>query len=137
MILVKAGVITNGQLDDALREQRSAWNRHLGALLVDLGYASEEVIAQTLAAQTGLPYEHLSPDRIERAAAKLVSAQIAQHHTCMPVRLEGERIVVAMANPLDLVAQEDLRLASGMEVDVVVSTATAIRNTLRRIHLRD
>lgn len=134
LILVKAGVITHVQLDDALREQRSAWNRHLGALLVDLGYVSEEVIAQTLAAQVRVPYLHIHADRLDRTVTRLVNPQMAQHHTCVPVRLDGQRLVVAMANPLDLIAQEDLRLATGLEIEVHVATATAIKNAIRRVY---
>lgn len=134
MILVRAGIISAAQLEDALREQRSAWNRHLGALLVELGYASEEDIAQTLAAQLHLPFERINLDTVEVLAVRCVSAQLAQHHTCVPLRRKGEKLIVAMANPHDLIAQEDLRLATSLEIEPVVATATAIRAALRRVH---
>jgi hypothetical protein len=132
MILVKAGVISASQLEDALREQRSAWNRHLGALLVDLGYASEADIAQTLAAQMRVPYIDIPVEGPEAAALRLVSPNLCQHHTCVPLRFEGNRLVVAMANPIDLIAQEDVRLATGLEIEVVVATASSIRAVIQR-----
>lgn len=136
MILVKAGVISTLQLEDALREQRSAWNRHLGVLLVELGYASEADIAQTLAAQMRVTYVDIPVDGPDPAAMRLVSAHLCQHHTCVPLRIKGERLVVAMANPIDLIAQEDLRLATGMEIEVVVATASSIRGAIHRNQLR-
>lgn len=132
MILVKAGVISANQLEDALREQRSAWNRHLGALLVDLGYASEADIAQTLAAQMRVPYIDIPVEGPEASALRLVSPNLCQHHTCVPLRIEGNRLVVAMANPIDLIAQEDVRLATGLEIEVVVATASSIRAAIHR-----
>lgn len=130
-ILVNAGVINESQLEAALREQRSAWNRHLGAILVDLGYADEERIGQALAAQTRLPFIYLEKERPEPYAIKVINGKLAQHHTSLPLRVQGRELTVAMANPLDLVALEDLRIASGLEIEPVVASARAIRARLR------
>ncbi len=130
-ILLSAGLITPVQLETALREQRSAWHRHIGAILVDLGFTNEGAIAQALAAQTGLPYMELEDDEISLHAIGLVSGQLAQHHTCIPVRVTNDTLIVAMANPLDLVALDDLRLAANRKVEPVVASASRIRLAIR------
>jgi len=134
MILVKAGVITSDQLEAALREQRGSWHRHIGAILIDLGFADEITIAQALAAQTKLPFVRLGNERIDRNAAGLLSRQMAHHHTSMPLREELGKLVVAMANPLDLVALEDIQLATNRPVSPVVASITDLRNTIREFY---
>jgi len=130
-ILIEAGVITRPQLEHALREQRSSWNRHLGAILVELGFANEETIAQALAAQSRLTFVRLSEQEINRSAIRMVPERLAELHTCMPLRLYGNTLRVAMANPYDLIAIEDLRLAANRRIDPVVATAGDIRAAVR------
>lgn len=134
-ILLDAGVIKTDQLIIALHEQNSSWRRHLGSILVDLGFATEENIAQALAAQLALPYVDLRMDPPSDAALGLISRQLAIHHTCIPVRVTSESLTVAMANPLDLVSMDDLRLAAGRNVMPVVATAGQIRQTIREHYL--
>lgn len=98
-ILVSAGVITDVQLDAALREQQSSWNRHLGSVLVDLGFVNEDTVAQTLAAQIGMPYVRLMHEHPAAEAIALLSKSLAYHHSCVPLRFEKDQLVVAMANP--------------------------------------
>lgn len=134
-ILLDAGVIKTDQLMIALHEQNSSWRRHLGSILVDLGFATEENIAQALAAQLALPYNDLRLDPPSDAALGLVSRQLAIHHTCIPVRVTSDALTVAMANPLDLVSMDDLRLAAGRTVMPVVATASQIRQAIREYYL--
>jgi hypothetical protein len=134
-ILVSAGVITDVQLDSALREQQSSWNRHLGSVLVDLGYVNEDTVAQTLAAQVGMPYVRLMHERPATEAIALLSKSLAYHHSCVPLRFEKDCLVVAMANPLDLVAIDDLELATRRTIKPVVAAMSEIKTALRE-HFR-
>jgi len=134
MILVRAGIINADQLEAALREQRSSWHRHIGAILIDLGFADEITIAQALAAQTKLPFVRLGNERIDRNAVKLLSRQMAHHHSSIPLREEMGKLVVAMANPLDLVALEDIQLATNRSIRPVVASVSDLRNTLREFY---
>ena len=134
-ILVSAGVITDDQLDSALREQQSSWNRHLGSVLVDLGYVNEDTVAQTLAAQIGMPYVRLMHERPAPEAIALLSKSLAYHHSCVPLRFEKDSLVVAMANPLDLVAIDDLELATRRTIKPVVAAMSEIKAALRE-HFR-
>jgi predicted nuclease with TOPRIM domain len=134
LILVKAGVITTEQLEAALSQQRNAWNRHLGAILVDLGFVEDEAVAQAIAAQTRVDFVRLSDQRIDREAASLVSRKMALHHMALPIAFMMNDLVVAMANPLDLVALEDLKLATGRPVHAVVATTKDLQKTIDRIY---
>jgi len=134
LILLKAGVITTEQLEAALSQQRNAWNRHLGAILVDLGFVEDESVAQAIAAQTRVDFVRLSDQRIDREAASLVSRKMALHHMALPISFMMNDLVVAMANPLDLVALEDLKLATGRPVHAVVATTKDIQKTIDRIY---
>ena len=111
-ILCHAGLITQRQLENALDHQQKGRRKPLGSLLVDLGYTTEVAIAQTVAAQLDLPYVVLSRERIRNGAAGLVPLRMARRHAAMPIDYSDHSLVVAMANPLDLVALEDLHKAS-------------------------
>lgn len=134
-ILVSAGVIDDNQLDTALREQQSSWNRHLGSVLVDLGFVSEDTVAQTLAAQIGMPYVRLVHEHPSAEVTALLSKSLAYHHSCVPLRFEKDQLVVAMANPLDLVAIDDLELATRRTIKPVVASMGEIKAALRE-HFR-
>jgi hypothetical protein len=130
-ILLEAGIISEQQLDRALREQRSSWNRHLGAVLVELGFAKEETIARALAVQSRFPFVELTKEKITRQAVRLIPERLAQLHTCMPLYVYGNALRVAVANPYDLIALEDLRLAASRRIDPVVATARDIREAIQ------
>lgn len=136
MILVRSGVISQDQLETALREQRSSWHRHIGAILIDLGFADEISIARALAAQTKLPFVRLGNERIDRAAVALLSRQMAHHHSSIPIREELGKLVVAMANPLDLVALEDIQIATNRPLSPVVASVSDLRSALREFYDR-
>ena len=111
-ILCHAGLITPRQLENALDHQQKGRRKPLGSLLVDLGYTTEVAIAQTVAAQLDLPYVVLARERIRSGAAALVPLRMARRHAAFPIDYSDHSLVVAMANPLDLVALEDLHKAS-------------------------
>lgn len=134
-ILVDAGIIKEEHLEIALYEQQSSWRRHLGAILVDLGFATEENIAHALAAQLALPFVDLRKEQMSENALALVGRNLAIHHTCFPLRLSKEGLRLAIANPLDLVALDDLRLAAGCAILPVVATAGQIKQAIRENYL--
>jgi DNA repair exonuclease SbcCD ATPase subunit len=125
-ILVESGLLNTQQLDEVLREQAQDPRRRLGALVVERGYTSEHVIARILAAQLRLPFSDLRDEDIDPAAPALLGAHLARLHHCVPMRQENDRLILAMVNPLDLIAIEDVELATGCRVDPVVATPAAI-----------
>ena len=133
-ILLEAGVITQSQLDEALALQSEEPQRTLGEILVEHGAASEEVVAQALAAQHRVLFVRLDPGTVEPAAASLISARIASHHRCVPVRASEESLVLAMVDPLNLIAIEDVERASHKAVRPVMATHSDIDAAIERLY---
>lgn len=125
-ILTSAGVISDRQLENALKHQKDGRRQALGTLLVDLGYSNESAIAQALAAQLALPYVNLDGEFITAGAVETIPAHIARRHACFPISDNGHVLRVAMANPLDLIALEDLHIASGKHIRPCVAARSDI-----------
>lgn len=130
-VLCEAGVITQAQLDDALAEQRRRPHARLGSVLVELGYAGAEVIARVVASQLDIPYVRLAEERIDRSLAERLPQRLAEMHVCFPVRIEGDELVVAMSNPFDLVAIDDIEKAVGRRVTAAAATEDDIRDAIK------
>lgn len=130
-ILMNAGLITKRQLKNALAHQQDGRRKPLGVLLVDLGYTSEQAIAQTVAAQLALPYVVLARETIREGAVALVPLRVARLHSCFPLNYNDHALTVAMANPLDLVALEDLHKVSEKHIRPCVASREDIVRHIR------
>ena len=133
-ILVDAGTISQEQLEETLEEQRRSPQRHIGEILIENQYASEDSVAQALAVQCSLPFVRIKPESIDRASAALISKRLATQRRCVPISSTGESIVVAMFNPLDLIAIEDVERATSRRVDPVVATYNDIMGALGAVY---
>lgn len=133
-ILVEADIITNAQLEEAIRIQAADPKRRMGAILVEQGYTTEEAVGATLAAQLRTRFV----DNLEREmtpdAMRMVPQTVAVKHRCVPLVFEGGTLTVAMANPLDLIALEDLQHATGAHIEAVVGTNSAIDRVIAKYY---
>lgn len=121
-LLMRAGIITDRQLTDAL-EVHNATGSPLGRVLVDLGYATQGAILSVMAAQIGIEYVDFSERRPEPNAVALVPRDLAERYTLMPVAItEAGELVVAMADPQNVLALDDLRIITGYEIKPAIST---------------
>ncbi len=102
----------------------------IGQVLVDLGYATEEMIAQALTAQYGFPYLPLENYELDHDIVKIVPKNVALQFCLIPIDRIGNNLTIAMSNPLNSLAIEDIELVSGLYVQVFVSTATDISNAI-------
>jgi type IV pilus assembly protein PilB len=100
---------------------------------VDRGILSEIQVASARAAQAGLPFVELVDYPIDRAALALVPAALCRRHEVLPLAVAGNTITVAMADPGDVFALDDIRAASRMRVIVVVAEPTDLRNAMNRL----
>lgn len=122
LLLVRAGIITERQLNDAL-EVHKATGSPLGRVLVDLGYASQGAILSVMARQIGIPYVDFSQQKPDPAAVAVVPKELANRYTLMPVEFDEEgRLLVAMADPHNVLALDDLRIITGYEIKPGIST---------------
>ena len=129
-LLVDAGLITAAQLQQALQAQRQTGER-LGRVLVSLGFVTEQDILNTLEMQLGIPQITLS-DRLNIPLIRSLPETLLRRHRVVPVKQESDRLMIAMSDPLNVVAIDDLRLATGLEIDPVLAREKEIDDALQK-----
>ncbi|HNT86682.1 MAG TPA: hypothetical protein PKL84_02360, partial [Candidatus Hydrogenedentes bacterium] len=129
-ILVDLGVLTHDQLMEILDEQIADPQRRFGALVVERGHTDEELVARILAAQSRLPFVRLSEIDIDTKVLGKITPQLARTRRCVPIAIEDDRLRVAMANPLDLIAVEDIEITTKLRVEPVVAMLGEIEAAL-------
>lgn len=117
--LVKIGLIDKETLNKALKIQKSG-RKKLGEILVDMGVADDVVIAKALAVRLKISYGRIDKAGIPEDIIAMIPPELAEKHMVIPLRKKAGRLLVAMANPLDLYALEDLRFYTQMPIDRVV-----------------
>ncbi|NTU71083.1 MAG: Flp pilus assembly complex ATPase component TadA [Coriobacteriia bacterium] len=120
-LLMRAGIVTEKQLNDALEVHR-ATGSPLGRILVDLGYATQGAILSVMAHQIGIEYIDFAEVRPEPAAVCLVSREMASRYILMPIEIRDDHLVVAMADPQNVLALDDLRIITNYEIRPAIST---------------
>jgi type IV pilus assembly protein PilB len=133
-ILVEAGVVSEEEIQEALESQNG---RSLVRTLVELGYAKEEDIAKAIAEATGLPYVKLSDYEVDPAATALIPEEMARRYSMIPIKIEGGNLIVAMADPSNVFAVDDLRIITGYEIKPVVATESEINNVINQFSRMD
>jgi hypothetical protein len=132
-LLLERRIINSKQLNEALEVQRQRGGL-IGEILVELGYAKEEQIAQALTAQYGFPYLPLTNYDIDPEVIKLIPENVAKQYCLIPIDKIGNGLTIAMSNPLNIQAIEDIELVSGCSVQAFVSTTTDIREAIKKYY---
>ncbi len=133
--LVRRGIISQKQLDEAIhKKQTTMSHRKLGEILVRLGYISREHITETLAQQLGLTRINLRETEIPDEVIELVDREIATIYHIVPVRLEGDVLYIATADPTNIELFDDLWRLLGRPVEPLLSTVEHIREALARYY---
>jgi type IV pilus assembly protein PilB len=135
-LLIDEGLLTEAQLDAAVAEQARS-GKPLGRLLIEQGTISEAELVRTLARQVGLEFVDLNDRTIDGSVAALVTESLARRYQAIPVGWEDGKLVVAMADPSNVFAVDDIRALAGAEVRTVVSTASQIIETIERFFRQD
>lgn len=130
-LLVEAGLITKEQLSNALNIQSSeikskGKGRQIGVILVEMGAAEERDVIQTLAYQLNIPFVDLSEAVITPEALKLVPEKLAVKYNLIPLSCDRNKLTLAMSDPLDLRAIDDVRAVSNLNIYPVVSIPNEI-----------
>lgn len=132
-LLIERKIIRTEQLEHALRIQQDKGGL-LGQILVTLGYATEEAIAQALTAQYGFPYLPLKSYSIEEEYLSLVPENVARQYFLVPVDKIGDTLAVAMADPLNSKAVEDIEMLTRCSVQVFVATMSDVAEAIQRYY---
>ncbi len=133
--LLKKKMITEEQLFSALQEQQRGGNEKIGAILVRKGVMSEEDVARVLAEQIGFPYVNFSKITIDGSTLRAITADVAVKYQVIPFRRERDAVDIAMANPLDIAAIDDLqKILGGKRINPHVASPKALKDVIRHYY---
>jgi len=132
-VLVERDLITPEQLDAAIAHQRTS-GRRLGQVLIDLGFTTPDAVLGALTVQLGVVATRLNGYPVSPAAVAALPEKIARKHLAVPLQKIGTTLQVAIASPNDLVALDDLRFASGCQIQTLVALEDEIPAALDRFY---
>src|SRR5438477_2774817 len=124
-LLVKEKVITQEQLEQAIKLQKEASCR-LGTALVKLGFMTDEDVTNFLSKQYGVPAINLSYFEIDPAVVKLVPVETAKRYQILPLSRVGASLTIAMVDPTNVFAMDDIKFMTGFNIEPVVASEAAI-----------
>ncbi|SEU14678.1 GspE/PulE family protein [Paenibacillus sp. NFR01] len=130
-LLVENGIISQEQLEEALVEQRKS-KRKLGDLLITQGYITEQQLIEVLEFQLGIPHVSLFKYQIDPAITQIIPESMAKRYQVLPFMKEGSKLMVAMADPLDYFAIEDLRMSTGFRIEPAISSRDELSRAIAR-----
>ena len=128
-LLVRGGIVSRDQLIQAQEKERDNGSSVIREL-VRLGFTTEDTLTEFLAKQFNIEKVDLNPAEIEDSVFSLVPPQLVQKHQLVPVKLLGSTLTVAMADPTDLVAINEVKFITGYGVRVTLAPPSAIKKTL-------
>ncbi len=128
-LLTKASLITQDQLKEALRVQKDSGGK-LGETLIKLGFVSEEDITECLSQQFGVPSINLQHFEIDASVIKLIPGEVARKYNILPVNKTGATITIAMADPTNVFAMDDIKFMTGYNVEPVVASELGIKSAI-------
>ena len=132
-LLVRNQLISDNQLANAISEQKKEGIR-LGAALVKLGYVQEHDLASFLSKHYGVPSIDLAEFDVDPAIVSLVPSEVAQKYQLVPINRAGATLIVAMADPSNIFAIDDIKFMTGFNVEVVVAAEAAIKDAIDKLY---
>lgn len=130
---MKEKVITQVQLDQALRTQRETGGR-LGSILVKLGFLSDEDVTNFLSRQYGVPAINLNYFEIDAAVVKLVPYETAKRYQILPLSRVGASLTIGMVDPTNVFAMDDIKFMTGYNIEPVVASETSILEAIEKAY---
>ncbi len=128
-LLLESGLINSEQLNYVLQRQK-ATGKKIGEILIDEGIIQEKQMIEVLEFQLGIPHMDLEKYYIDPDIPKLINENLARRHTLIPIRKERDKLIVAMSDPLNIFARDDVNIATGLNVEPVISTKNDIINAI-------
>lgn len=129
--LLEAGLLSEPQLDLALREQRRS-GTYLGQTLVELGFVSEEEITRCLAAENDVEVVSIRGITLDPEMVSLITYEVAREHKAFPLGVRDGLLQVVLADPLDVVAQDDIERRTGYPIEVVTAPEAHVLEVIER-----
>src|SRR6266702_1338415 len=132
-MLIKSGLLTPQKLQEALEYQKTNGGK-LGLNLVKLGFVKEEDITRVLSQQYGVPAINLAKLEIDDTVVKLIPSEVAQKYLIMPVGRTGATLTIAMMDPTNVFAMDDIKFMTGYNVEPVVASEIAILEAVQKYY---
>lgn len=132
-LLIDSGLISQEQLAEALEIQKQSGEK-LGNIIVNQNYVSEPQIMEVLEFQLGIPFVDLNNTKIPSEAQRVIPYNLIRRHNVVPVKIEMNMLYVAMDDPLNFIAIEDLRMASSYEIVPMIASKEAINGTISKLY---
>src|SRR6516225_1909773 len=137
-LLVKERVITPEQLERALKAQKESGGRmRLGSTLVQLGYVSDEEVTNFLSRQYGVPAINLQYFEIDPAVVKLIPEETAKRYQILPLSRVGASLTIAMADPTNVFAMDDIKFMTGFNIEPVVASESSIFEAIEKAYQKE
>ncbi|GGE75790.1 GspE/PulE family protein [Priestia taiwanensis] len=134
-LLVETNLLTEVQLQQALAEKSN--NQKLGDVLLQKGYITEQQLIEVLEFQLGIPHVSLYRYPFDESIFTVISKDFAKRHLVIPLKKEGSKLYVAMADPMDYFAINDLRLATGFQIEPAIATKDDIIRSITKYYELD
>jgi type IV pilus assembly protein PilB len=132
-ILLQANLIDQNTLDNALQIQKTQ-KKKIGQILMDMGVTDDEKIAKALASQLKIPFLRLSDIHVPKEVIDLVPHDMAENYLLLPIKIVKKQLVVAMANPLEFYALDDLRFITQMDIFVTIAPQGDILSAIQKFY---
>ncbi|MBI2683455.1 MAG: type IV-A pilus assembly ATPase PilB [Acidobacteriales bacterium] len=134
-LLVKEKLITIEQLDQAVKAQKDSGGKdRLGSVLVKLGFVSDEDVTNFLSRQYGVPAINLQYFEIDPAVVKLIPQETARRYQILPLSRVGSALTIAMVDPTNVFAMDDIKFMTGFNIEPVVASETAIMDAIDKAY---
>ena len=132
-LLVREKVINNDQLEEALKKQKETGGR-LGSVLVKLGFLSDEEVTNFLSRQYGVPAINLQFFEIDHNVVKLIPQDTARKHQILPLSRVGASLTIAMVDPTNVFAMDDIKFMTGFNIEPVVASESSIMERIEQAY---
>jgi len=132
-LLIREKVISPAQLADATEEIRRSGGK-LGYALAQLGYLEEVQLVDFLSRQYGVPSLDLDGVDVTEEVISMIPKEVAERHGLIPIDVQGSSIIVAMSDPSNIYAMDDIKFLTGFNVEAMVTTETSVKNALDRYY---
>jgi type IV pilus assembly protein PilB len=132
-LLLKENMVTPQQLQEALSHQRSSGGK-LGKAFVSLGYVRDEEITSLLSRQYGVPSINLDHFEVDPAIIKIIPAETARKYQILPLSRSGATLTIAMADPTNVFAMDDIKFMTGYNVEPVVASEISLEEAIEKYY---
>ena len=131
-LLVESGLITDEQLQSALEDKPR--DQKLGDLLLQRGYITEQQLIEVLEFQLGIPHVNLFRYPFDPKLFNVVPKEFAKRNLLVPLKAEGDRLFVAMSDPMDYITVDNLRLSTGFHIETAIASKDDILRTISKYY---